>query len=557
MAQPDYETLEREFRELAERVLALERHVGIVRAEASAGQAGPGTEAVANDDALAVTAGLVPLLGRALLGLAGAYLLRAFTESGSLPASTGAVLGTLYALAWLAWAARTAADQKLEMALHGLTSAMVLCPLLWETTVRMGAITAWESAVILFLFIAGGLALSWRKALLIPATITTIAGCGTAAGLLVATHAVVPFTVVFLVAAALIEISACLEHWLSERWLAAAAADLSVLLATWLVTREQGLPEGYAPISHGALLASVAALVGIYLSSTIVRTLLRGFRFTGFETAQCGAALAIAVNAALRLSEQVPALAPAIGLFALLCAGACYAAAFLLLERRGGGRNFYTYSTFGILLAVAATWVLLPEEALAVVWAVLAVACVWAGGHYHRATLQWHGAIYLVLALALSGAWSGPLGETAQVALPVFGAAAALLCYSVMGRNRGGIFETLRLVIAGAAAWQTAGMIATFLAAGYHGAFGPQAPHAYCGALRTGVLALGALGLAWSGARWPRPEWPRLVWPLMALGGYRLLMVDAHQGNKPALVISMLLYGGTLMSLPKLMRKRA
>jgi hypothetical protein len=559
MAQPDYEALEREVRELAERVGELERYVGIARASGAggAGAGEPDRGSAAGGDALAATAGLVPLVGRALLGLAGAYGLRAFTESGYLPASVGAVLGTLYALAWLAWAARTPAEHRLETALHSLTSAMVLAPLVWEATVRMGALTPWAAALILLIFMFFGLAVSWRKALLIPATITTITGCGTAAGLLVATHDVMPFTVVFLATAALIEISACLEHWLSERWLAASTADLSVLLATWLVTNERGLPAGYAPISHGALLGAVGALVGIYLSSTIVRTLLRGFRFTAFETAQCGAALAIAVNAALRLSEEVPALAPSIGLFALVCAAACYAVAFLLLERRGGGRNFYTYSTFGILLALAGTWVLLPANALAAVWAALAVACVWAGGHHHRATLQWHGAIYLVLALVLSGAWLGSLAETAQVGAAVFGALAATLCYAVRGTGTGRNFDLLRLVIAGAAVWQTAGMVSELLSAGYHGVYGPGANHAYCAALRTGVLALGSLALAWTGSRWPRPEWPRLVVALMIVGGYRLLMVDAHEGSKPALVISMLLYGGTLMMLPKLMRKSA
>ena len=127
------------------------------------------------------------------------------------------------------------------------------------------------------------------KDLLIVATIATLAGLGTAAALLMATHDVLPFTLVFLAIAAAVEASACLDHWLSERWLAATAADLAVLLATWLVTNERGLPPAYAPIPHAWLLAAQVALLAIYLSSTIVRTLLRGFTFTGFETAQCAA----------------------------------------------------------------------------------------------------------------------------------------------------------------------------------------------------------------------------------------------------------------------------
>ena len=117
------------------------------------------------------------------------------------------------------------------------------------------------------------------------------------------------------------EISACLDHWLSERWLAAATADLSVLLATWLVTEERGLPEIYAPIPHSWLIGAMVALLTIYLSSTVVRTLVRGFTFTGFEIAQSAIAFAIGVDGALRLSVTDPRLAPAIGTL-VLCGGA-------------------------------------------------------------------------------------------------------------------------------------------------------------------------------------------------------------------------------------------
>ena len=41
------------------------------------------------------------LAGRTLMVLGGAYLLRAITESGRLPASAGVVIGLGYALAWL------------------------------------------------------------------------------------------------------------------------------------------------------------------------------------------------------------------------------------------------------------------------------------------------------------------------------------------------------------------------------------------------------------------------------------------------------------------------
>src|SRR6185369_9568591 len=131
---------------------------------------------------------------------------------------------------------------------------------------RFHAVTPWTAALTLLAFTIFGLAISWRKDLLIVATIATLACFITAAALLIATHDVVPFTVVFLATAAAVEVSACLNHWLAERWLAAAAADLSVLLATWLVTNPRGLPEGYAPIPHAWLTAAQVGLLALYLA---------------------------------------------------------------------------------------------------------------------------------------------------------------------------------------------------------------------------------------------------------------------------------------------------
>ena len=362
-------SLEDDVRELALRVAHIEQTLGI-------GVAGAPAKPVARPPGGPHVGNLPYLLGRALLGLAGAYLLRALTESSTLPAAAGVAAGILYAILWLVWAARTPADERVEAALHSLTSVLVLAPLLWEATVRFHAVSTWAAGAILLFFTVFGLAISWQKDILILATIATLAGLGTASGLLMATHDVLPFTLVFLAIAAAVEASACLDHWLSERWLAASAADLSVLLATWLVTNERGLPASYAPIPHVWLLAVLVLLLAIYLSSTIVRTLLRGFTFTFFETLQCGFALAITLNGCLRLSAEDPRIAPAIGALGLLCAAGCYVVSFVLLAH---GRNFYTYSTFGILLMLAGMRILLSPDAASAAWLGMAVACFLGG----------------------------------------------------------------------------------------------------------------------------------------------------------------------------------
>lgn len=537
-------SLEDDVRELAGRVSRIEQALGMAAAPVVSSPVAP----AATDSApqAADNAKVPYLLGRSLLGLAGAYLLRALTESGTLPAAAGVGAGILYAIVWLALAARAPAAERLETALDSLTGVLILCPLLWEATLRFNAVSTWGAGALLLFFTLFGLAISWRKELLIPATIATVAGVGTAGALLMATHDVLPFTLVFLAIAAAVEASACLDHWLSERWLASSAANLAVLLATWLVTNERGLPPNYAPIPHGWLLTALALLLAIYLSSAIVRTLLRGFTFTFFETMQCGFALAIVLNGCLRLSAHDPRIAPAIGALAVACAAACYMVSVALLAH---GRNFYTYSTFGILLVVAGVRILFPLDAAAGVWLAMAAACVWAGVRFGRSTLQVHGAIYLLLALACLGTLqqaAGALLGTGELAWTIYaGTAVAAACYVLCGAG------AVRLVVSAALVLLLAAIAANALTHGYHLAFGPGASHSYCASLRTAVLVLGAFAGAWAGRRWERSELSRLVWPLMVLAAWRLLTDDIHQERKAAAVVSLLVYGAALMALSR------
>ena len=192
----DYDALEREMRDLRARIERIEQ-----RLEMAVEPAAPEPAAESTLPALPETAGILPALGRALLGLAGAYLLRAFSEAGTLPIRWGVAAGVAYALVWLIWAARTPAASRVEAALHSLTSALIMAPVLWESTVRLRAIPANAAGAILVLFTVFGLAVSWRKNLLVVATIATLAGLGTAAALLVGTHDVLPFTFVLLAVA--------------------------------------------------------------------------------------------------------------------------------------------------------------------------------------------------------------------------------------------------------------------------------------------------------------------------------------------------------------------
>ena len=266
----------------------------------------------------------------------------------------------------------------------------------------------------------------------------------------------------------------------------------------------------------------------------------------------------------MRLSKESHAIAA----LALACAAACYVVSFARLDHNPArGRNFQTYSAFGLLLALTGIRILLPATDAAGAWAVLAVAFIAAGGFLGRLTLQMHGCIFLALALASSGAMSRAaaflLGaEVTGRNQPALwgGAAVAALCYLLSTRyaasRDGRTVRFNRMAIAAMLAWLVAGSLAGAVTAGYHSALGPFASHAYCATMRTGVLTASGLLLAWLGARRNNWELGRLAYPMMALGAYRLLAEDMHQERKAALFLSLLVYGAALTALPRLNRSR-
>jgi hypothetical protein len=245
---------------------------------------------------------------------------------------------------------------------------------------------------------------------------------------------------------------------------------------------------------------------------------------------------------------------PALAALCLVCAAACYLVAFRLLDRDGcHGRNFYTYSTFAILLVVTGSRILLPDVPASIAWSVMAVA----GAACPRLTLQVHGAIYLVLGLTASHA----LQQTAGLLLGDrtwsvgdqwaiwMGAAATAICCLLGTDAPGWIARALRIARGAALVLLTAAATAGLLNFVYHAIFGAEATHAYCATLRTAVIAAAALLLARFGRLAP------LIYPLMILGAWRLVTVDLHQEKNAALFLSLLLYGATLILLPRAARR--
>ena len=557
------EELSQALDELRQRVAHLERSAA---AEPAAGQAQLGMEepaqphaqadfqpsvaalempgAAAGVESAEWATGLVPLLGWGLMGIAGAYLLRALTESGYLPGLLGVGLGVVYAAWWLFLAAHRASERPMFSIIHGLTAALIMAPMLWEMTVSFHLISGTAASAVAVCFTVFGLAIGWKRNLTPIAWIATLAGLVTAMALFRETHDATVWAVSVLAMAAATEFAACRDHWLGLRWVVALAADFTVVVVT--------LAPALAPPT-GVLLGLQLALLTIYLSSTIDRTLLRGLNVTGFEIAQAAMAFVIAVGGALRVASAAQSGMWGVGVFCLAAGAVCYLVSFASLENRdGGSRNFYAYSTFAMLLVVTGCEVLLTGWGAAAVFSGLAVAALAAEFLKDRSTLRLHAGAYLLLAVGLAGMVPRATERIIRTGAGVEGAVqpayalallGAALCYAALAarerRRAGGWTDAVELTLAAAlAAWGAMGALAGWMSA---------AP------LRSAMLTAAALGMAWSGRR----ELRRLAYPLMGLAGFKLLAEDLQQGRSWTLFGSLIFFGGGLILLPRLMRRSA
>ncbi len=544
--------------ELRRRVAALERAVVPTASGAAADMSGPVSNFVAAP-LPSVSSGLVPAVGRLLLGIAGAYLLRAIAEARVLPELAGTTLGLIYAGAWLVWSVRIPRGRRLSAAFEAITASGIVAPLLWEATLRFHTLSPFASAAALSLFVILGQMVAWRRDHSALAGITALTGSATAIALIMATHDPMPFSIALAAAAAVIEYGAFRDRALVWRWIVAVTVDLCAFLLVYLAGRPQGLPEGYAPIPMPGLMALLIGLAVIYLSSTAARTAFRGIPMVWFEVLQVPAILALAVGGVLRISHGSGAAVMLAGSACLTLSAACYGAAFAGFAN-SLFRNFQAYATFGLLLAFTGGVLLLSGQPLAALWSTLAVAAVVFASRQRGNTLVIHGAFYLLAAAADSGL----LQYTAQAltgtnrALHLTSGAllcsiAAALCYglTLRFRKRKAGSWTDRAAPAFLAAmlcWSIAGLSAGFLAR-----FSFEAP--FSSTIHTALISALAILLAWAGRRWGLGEMVWLVFPWMLFGAVKLLAEDFQQGRPATLFLSLLVYGGTLIALPRLLRR--
>jgi len=512
-----------DLRELILEMRALERRVSILEQNASA--PAPALPPAPLEH-LEVSSEAVPLAGYALLGIAGAYLLRALTELGTLPRGIGVAAGIVYAGLWLWLAARTSSERRFAVAARVSTSILIFAPLIWESALRFKALSAWTAATVVFAFCVAAEGISWRKNLKTIAAVVPAACAVLALALLIGTYSLAPFTVALLLIAAMVEFAVIQDHATGARWVVAACADAAVLVLTVLLRRPEGLPEGYATVTIASGVAIQALLLLIYGASAVIRTLLRGRTFSMLEITQTAAAFLLGAGGIVAVTgSYVP-----VAIFALGCGVACY----VLASRLPEGRNLHAYATFGLLLVASGTWLMMSGIALIAAWSVLAiVTSFWKRADSHSAVFLWLALLVSRVAERAAAVFFG--GESLPAVPAAILLIAAALSYLIVRRRMPALF------IAAGLTGVAAGLLTSVLRFPCSG---------------TIVLTAAALVLAWSGTRWHRKELVWLTYAFIAAAGLRIILRDLPSAKAIELVVPLLLFGAALILLPKILRTR-
>jgi len=555
------------FDRLAARVDALEERVRALEGSATAdaprrtASAAPQISVASWPEPLPQFTSLVPALGSALLGIAGGYVLRAISGASLLPRLAVAIIAAVYACAWLLAAGRAAAKKKIAGILYAAVSILLLSSMLWETTIRFGAMRGTTAAVTLALYAALTIGIGLRRRRTAVFRVAFAGSAVAALALSIGSHAMAEFTFLLL---AMLAFCLALEKKLDYRGtrvLVALAADAGVwtLLLIYRLAPENR--TDYPAVSTAVALAAALLLFAVEVAAAARQVLARGESLSIPQAMQAMIAFGLVVAALVWLTPG--SAAEVLGVLCLLLAAGCYAAAYGPVRRAGQRRNFGVLNLWAPCLVVAAVFVSTTAVTGSVLLAIAALAAILLAHRIASKTLELDGVLFLLIAAGGSGlmAWTartlaGPapttLGGSAMAA-----AGCTVLAYALADERRNEEWrkQVLHLVPALLAASAVAGFLVFGLLALARLALTPDVFHVAL--IRTLAICILALGLAYAGARLRRPAMARTAWVAIAFVSAKLVFEDLRHGHMGFIAGSIFAVALTLIAVPRLAQKSA
>ncbi len=498
------------------------------------------------------------MLGRGMLGIAGAYVLRAVAESSSLPRPAVAGAAVIYAMAWLVWAAWSKSAGKLARTIYAGASAVILAPMLWELTLHFKTFSPSAAAAILGAYVVLATVLSWKRDVAPVVWVAHGAAAVTALSLGITTHVVLPFIATLLLLVMLCEYSAARGRGDGVRPLVALVSDAAIWALIFIYSGPPNARVDFPDLQATALIAPAWLLWTISAISLTVKAVFQQRTMSVFEAIQAMVAFALAVSSVLYFAPRPGVMA--LGVICLLLAVCCYVAVFRYLPQSGEQRNRIVFGLWSAALTLAGVVWCLPSVAAAACLGAGALVAIVFGVRKQCALLELHGLAFLVAAAVISRSPQYAFGEltgsaTERPGLILIAAAVCAIVFYAASKERLGEEwqqQVLHLVPALLAAFALSALIvqgllgvaATFTNLGVH----------HVAFIRTLTLCAVSVAFAFGGSRWGRLEMRRIAYAMLAFVAAKLLFEDLRHGRMEFIAGSIFVFALTLIAVPRLMR---
>jgi hypothetical protein len=432
------------------------------------------------------------LIGKSVLIVGGAYVLRALTELGLLSEIAGIVLAFIYALFWMWMSDHALSKGQRSAALFDAgTAALIAGSLIWEATARFHALTP---SIASALIVVASLALLWvagRRRVPAIAWISALMTSVTCIGLAIGTADLVPPVL--------------------------AAAFIGVVISRMSI---DALTLGLAVVSNClALPLIIMAAMGQSLRPiVIVESALVAFAVLWLLTfrAEAVAATLIGLGGAAFLARFHQGHIVAVSLACLIIAAITYAVAF--------ARRSIAFSIAGALAAAIGSLLVIALPVLAIAWggAMLGAASI-------ARRMAWPAMAVQAACWSIAAFGVSVRSDPVLLIVAVLAAVALLITQQdVAPRSR----LVLLFVVSGAILTAILSLI-------------PNSDRALLALNRTAILAVSAVVLSLL-SRF-LPEARTIAWTLIVLGGVKLLIEDLPVGHATTMVVALALYGGAMV----------
>jgi hypothetical protein len=471
------------------------------------------------------------------------------------------MVGIAYGVLWIG-AAYVAAGtgKRVSAVFHGATAALIINPLVFETTVHFGLFTETVAAGLVAGLAFFGLVVCERRNLRTLAWLIMLAGLATNMSLIVATNAVYPLTWSLLAFAAMSLWLALRRSWFGLRWAVAPFVDLTVLELGLLITRPEGLPEAYSTLQPAMVIIVQLALVLLYLGAATGRTVVQKQPISGFSLLQGSLAVAIGYGGALRVAALTGTWVVGITVIGFMASAAAYAVFLRIRHRQDIGRELLAVSTLALIFLLIPSALVIPRGALGPCWMLVALIALWLGNRLHQAHLRAHSAALTIGAALVSGLLpiaarvlfspADPRSSHLSTAA-VLVASAAAVSLGLLAHRRSKRLDwshhLLRLVIVTVLVMTIATASVLLLWIGATQLSVKADDDAVLAMVRTSVFAVVAMGLAVAGRQltWAGISW--LAYVFLGVGGIKLLFDDLPHGRPLTLFVALAMIGSALI----------